>query len=41
MSSPPRPPWDEMARGVLWSLGYWVLLLAAAWWHFERKDIVS
>lgn len=33
--------WEEMARGVLWSLAYSLVLLAAAWWHFERKDIVS
>jgi ABC-2 type transport system permease protein len=33
--------WDDMARGVLWSLAYAVVLFAAAWWHFERKDIVS
>ncbi len=33
--------WDEMARGVLYSLGYSIVLLAAAWWHFERKDITS
>jgi ABC-2 type transport system permease protein len=33
--------WDGMARGALWSIGYSVALLAAAWWHFERKDITS
>jgi ABC-2 type transport system permease protein len=33
--------WDAMARGALWSIGYSVALLAAAWWHFERKDITS
>jgi ABC-2 type transport system permease protein len=33
--------WDEMGRGVLYSLGYSIVLLAAAWWHFERKDITS
>jgi ABC-2 type transport system permease protein len=33
--------WDDMARGVLWSLGYSLVLLALAWWHFERKDVVS
>jgi ABC-2 type transport system permease protein len=37
----PTIAWDEMARGALWSLGYSLVLLAAAWWHFERKDIVS
>jgi ABC-2 type transport system permease protein len=33
--------YDEMARGTLWSVGYSVVLLALAWWHFERKDITS
>lgn len=33
--------WDGMARGALWSIGYSVVLLAAAWRHFERKDITS
>jgi ABC-2 type transport system permease protein len=33
--------WDGMARGALWSIGYSVALYAAAWWHFERKDITS
>jgi ABC-2 type transport system permease protein len=33
--------WDGMARGALWSVGYSVVLLAFAWWHFERKDITS
>jgi ABC-2 type transport system permease protein len=33
--------WDAMARGVLYSLGYSIVFLAAAWWHFERKDITS
>jgi ABC-2 type transport system permease protein len=33
--------WTAMARGALWSVGYSVVLLAAAWWHFERKDITS
>lgn len=37
----PAISWDEMARGALWNLAYTVVLLAAAWWHFERKDIVS
>jgi len=37
----PQIAWEPMARGVLWSLGYAGVLLAAAWWHFERKDIVS
>jgi ABC-2 type transport system permease protein len=33
--------WDAMVRGSLWSIGYSVVLLAFAWWHFEHKDITS
>jgi len=33
--------WTQMVAGALWSTGYAVALLAAAWWHFERKDITS
>ena len=33
--------WDNMARGVLWSLGFTLVLLTLAWWHFDRKDVVS
>jgi ABC-2 type transport system permease protein len=33
--------WDQMARGALWSLTYSLVLLAVAWRHFLRKDIVS
>jgi len=33
--------WDEMARGVLWSLAYSLVLFTLAWWHFNRKDVVS
>lgn len=33
--------WNAMARGALWSAGYATVLLAWAWWHFERKDITS
>jgi ABC-2 type transport system permease protein len=33
--------WEDMARGALWSLAYSLVLLTAAWWHFERKDVVS
>jgi ABC-2 type transport system permease protein len=33
--------WDNMARGVLWSLGFALVLLTLAWWHFDRKDVVS
>ena len=37
----PDVVWDDMGRGALWSLGYTLVLLTAAWWHFGRKDIVS
>ena len=37
----PQVVWDEMARGVLWSLAYSLVLLVLAWWHFDRKDVVS
>jgi ABC-2 type transport system permease protein len=37
----PTIAWDSMARGALWSVGYSVALLAAAWWHFLRKDVTS
>lgn len=37
----PTVVWEAMARGVLWSLGYALVLLALAWWHFLRKDVVS
>lgn len=37
----PQISWDAMARGALWSSTYTVALLALAWWHFLRKDIVS
>ncbi len=33
--------WNSMVRGALWSLGYSVVLLAWAWWHFEGKDVTS
>ena len=37
----PTMVWDQVARGVLWSLAYSLVLFAAAWWHFGRKDVVS
>jgi ABC-2 type transport system permease protein len=37
----PTLVWDEVARGVLWSLAYSLVLYAAAWWHFMRKDVLS
>ena len=33
--------WDGMLRGALWSAGYALVLFAAAFWHFARKDITS
>ncbi|HET9658294.1 MAG TPA: ABC transporter permease subunit [Kineosporiaceae bacterium] len=37
----PAISWDQMARGVLLSATYTTVLLALAWWHFLRKDVVS
>ncbi|GAA2101927.1 ABC transporter permease [Microlunatus panaciterrae] len=37
----PRVDYSDMATGALWSLGYAVVLVAAAVWHFLRKDITS
>jgi ABC-2 type transport system permease protein len=37
----PTVAWEQMTRGVLWSVAYSVVLFAAAWWHFLRKDVVS
>ena len=37
----PTVSYDEMARGVLWTLGYSAVLLAVAFRRFGRKDIVS
>ncbi len=37
----PTIAWDEMAAGALLSLAYSSVLFALAWWHFDRKDIVS
>jgi len=37
----PTLVWDQVARGVLWSLAYSLVLYAVAWWHFLRKDVVS
>jgi ABC-2 type transport system permease protein len=33
--------WESMVRGALYTGFYSVILLALAWWHFERKDITS
>jgi ABC-2 type transport system permease protein len=37
----PTIAWEDMTRGALWSLAYSTVFFALAWWHFERKDIVS
>ena len=37
----PTIQWDSMLRGTVSSLAYSVVLLALAWRHFLRKDIVS
>lgn len=37
----PTVSWGGMVRGALWSAGYSAVLLAAAWRHFGRKDILS
>ena len=37
----PEIAWESMARGALWSLTYTLVMLALAWWHFVRKDVVS
>lgn len=33
--------WDDMAKGAVVSLIYGLVFVAAAFWHFSRKDIVS
>ena len=37
----PTLQWGQITRGALWSLVYAVVLLALAWRHFERKDVLS
>ena len=36
-----RIDFSDMINGVLWSVGYAVVLTSAALWHFLRKDITS
>ena len=36
-----RIAWSDLAAGATCSLAYTVVLLAAAWWRFSRKDITS
>ena len=33
--------WDDMMRGTGLALVYAAVFFAIAWWHFQRKDIVS
>ncbi len=37
----PTIDWSAMATGALWSLGYSILGIGVAVWHFLRKDITS
>jgi ABC-2 type transport system permease protein len=37
----PNVVWDDMIRGTGLSLIYAAVLLAIAWWRFDRKDITS
>jgi ABC-2 type transport system permease protein len=37
----PAIDWSDMANGALWSLGYAVVAIWVAVWHFLRKDITS
>jgi ABC-2 type transport system permease protein len=37
----PTIDWSAMATGALWSLGYAILGVGVAVWHFLRKDITS
>lgn len=37
----PTVDWSDMAQGVLWSIGYSVVLVGVAVWRFLRKDITS
>lgn len=37
----PTVDFSDMATGALWSVGYAVVLIGVAVWHFLRKDITS
>ena len=37
----PTVDYSEMATGALWSLGYAIVMIGFAVWHFLRKDITS
>ncbi|WP_375422820.1 ABC transporter permease [uncultured Friedmanniella sp.] len=37
----PSIDWSDMATGALWSIGYAIVGVGVAVWHFLRKDITS
>ena len=37
----PTVDWSAMVTGALWSIGYAIVLIGVAVWHFLRKDITS
>jgi ABC-2 type transport system permease protein len=37
----PNVDYSEMITGALWSVGYAIVLVGFAFWHFLRKDITS
>src|SRR6478672_7509220 len=37
----PTVDYSEMVTGALWSIGYAIVLIGVAVWHFLRKDITS
>jgi len=37
----PEVDYSDMATGALWSIGYAIVLIGYAVWHFLRKDITS
>jgi ABC-2 type transport system permease protein len=37
----PTVNYSDMVTGALWSLGYAIVLIGYAVWHFLRKDVTS
>jgi ABC-2 type transport system permease protein len=37
----PTVDFTDMITGALWSIGYAIVLVGLAFWHFLRKDITS
>jgi ABC-2 type transport system permease protein len=37
----PTVDYTDMITGALWSIGYAIVLVGFAFWHFLRKDITS